>query len=349
LLDKNEFMKSQIIKIAYVGFGIVSQGLAKIILENNSVLPGVKKSEIQTVGILDIMKGSKIDAKGINMQKVLDNANKDDYNLLTENILDIPKAIQEVNADIIIEASFTDIKTGQPALSHIETALNSDKHVVTTNKGPFAVAYQHIFSLAKLKGKTLAIEGTVMSGTPIINVLKTGLLGSDITALRGIMNGTSNYILTKMELGISYNEALSQAQKLGYAEADPTSDVEGLDTLAKVMILANVAFDVQLIQEDIEVRGISDITLADVNEALSNNSRWKLIGSIWKDDRGIVHGSVCPKLIPINDSLYGVLGTTNALKITSNILGDTTIVGPGAGKIETGFALYNDIISIVNA
>ena len=125
--------------------------------------------------------------------------------------------------------------------------------------------------------------------------------------------------------------------------------LKDLDTLAKVMILANVVFDEQLIQEDIEVKGISDITLSDVKEASSKNERWKLIGSVWKDDRGIVHGSVCPKLIPINDSLYGVLGTTNALKITSNILGDTTIVGAGAGKIETGFALYNDIISIVNA
>ena len=337
------------VKIVYVGFGIVSQGLAEIILRNNSILPLDKNIEVQTVGILDTMKGSKLDAKGINMQHILANANNSDYSLLTENILDIPKAIQEINADIVIEASFTDIKTGQPAISHIETALNSGKHVVTTNKGPFAVAYKEIFNLAKLKKKTLAIEGTVMSGTPIINVLNTGLLGSDITAVSGIMNGTSNYILSKMELGMSYNDALSQAQKLGYAEADPTSDVEGLDTLAKVMILANVVFDVQLIQEDIEVRGISDITLADVNEALSNNSRWKLIGSVWKDDRGIVHGSVCPKLISINDSLYGVLDATNALKFTSNILGDTTIVGPGAGKIETGFALYNDIISIVNA
>lgn len=336
------------VKIVYVGFGIVSQGLAEIILRNNSVLPLAKNLEIQTVGILDIMKGSQIDANGIDMQKVLTNANNGDYSLLSENILDIPKAIQEINADIIIEASFTDIKTGQPAISHIEAALNSGKHVVTTNKGPFAVGYEHIFNLAKLKGKTLAIEGTVMSGTPIINVLNNGLLGSDITAVSGIMNGTSNYILSKMELGISYNDALSQAQKLGYAEADPTSDVEGLDTLAKVMILANVVFEEQLKQEEIEVGGISNITLTDVKEASSNNERWKLIGSIWKDNKGKVQGSVSPKLIPINDSLYGISGATNALKITSNILGDTTIVGEGAGKIETGFALYNDIISIAN-
>jgi homoserine dehydrogenase len=336
------------VKLVYVGFGIVSQGLAEIILDNNSVLPLVNKEEIQTVGILDTMKGCKIDSNGIHMHDMLLNAKNGDYSLLTESIIDIPKAIQEINADIIIEASFTDIKTGQPAISHIESALKSNKHVVTTNKGPFAVAYKQIFNLAALMKKNVAIEGTVMSGTPIINVLNNGLFGSDITAISGIMNGTSNYILSKMELGMTYNYALSQAQKLGYAEADPTSDVEGLDTLAKVMILANVVFDVQLIQEEIEVTGISDIILSDIKEASSKDERWKLIGSVWKDNKGKVHGSVSPKLISINDSLYGISDATNALKITSNILGDTTIVGEGAGKIETGFALYNDIISIVN-
>ena len=336
------------VKLVYVGFGIVSQGLAEIILDNNSVLPSVNREKIQTVGILDTMKGSKIDSNGIHMHDMLLNAKNGDYSLLTESIIDIPKAIQEINADIIIEASFTDIKTGQPAISHIESALKSNKHVVTTNKGPFAVAYKQIFNLAALMKKNVAIEGTVMSGTPIINVLNNGLFGSDITAISGIMNGTSNYILSKMELGMTYNYALSQAQKLGYAEADPTSDVEGLDTLAKVMILANVVFDVQLIQEEIEVTGISDIILSDIKEASSKDERWKLIGSVWKDNKGKVHGSVSPKLISINDSLYSISDATNALKITSNILGDTTIVGEGAGKIETGFALYNDIISIVN-
>ena len=336
------------VKIVYVGFGIVSQGLAEIILDAHSILPTSKETEIQTVGILDTMKGSKMDANGINMQEVLANAQKGDYSLLTENILDISKAIQEVQADIIIEASFTDIKTGQPAISHIEAALHSGKHVVTTNKGPFAVAYEEIFKLAKERNKTVAIEGTVISGTPIINVLNTGLLGAQITAVSGIMNGTSNYILTEMESGMSYEKALSQAQELGYAEADPTSDVEGLDTLAKVLILGNVVFNTQLLQEEIEVSGISKITLADIKEATSNNMRYKLIGQVWKDSQGKVQGAVRPKLVPMEDSLYGISGATNALKITSSILGDTTIIGAGAGKAETGFALYNDIISIVN-
>ena len=337
------------IKIAYVGFGIVSQGLAEIILANNSALAEGKGLEIQTVGILDTFKGSKIDANGIDMHEVLINAKNNNYSLLTDSVSNIPEAIQKIEADIIIEASFTDIKTGEPAISHIESALKSNKHVVTTNKGPFAVGYKQIFKVASSMKKTVAIEGTVMSGTPIINVLNNGLLGSGITAVSGIMNGTSNYILTKMEVGMSYSDALLQAQKLGYAEADPTSDVEGLDTLAKVTILANVVFDEQLIQEDIEVKGISKITLSDVKEAASNNKRWKLIGSVWKDNNDKVHGSVSPKLVSVNDSLYGISDATNALKITSNILGDTTIVGEGAGKIETGFALYNDIISIVNS
>ena len=196
------------VKLVYVGFGIVSQGLAEIILDNNSVLPSVNREEIQTVGILDTMKGCKIDSNGIHMHDMLLNAKNGDYSLLTESIIDIPKAIQEINADIIIEASFTDIKTGQPAISHIESALKSNKHVVTTNKGPFAVAYKQIFNLAALMKKSVAIEGTVMSGTPIINVLNNGLFGSDITAISGIMNGTSNYILSKMELGMTYNYAL---------------------------------------------------------------------------------------------------------------------------------------------
>jgi homoserine dehydrogenase len=336
------------IKIVYVGFGIVSQGLAEIILDVNAVLPISKSTEIQTVGILDTMKGCKIDANGINMQEILTNANKGDYSLLSERIVDITKVIEEIKADIIIEASFTDIKTGQPAIAHMEAALNSGKHVVTTNKGPFAVAYQQIFNLAKKNNKTLAIEGTVMSGTPITNVLNTGLLGAKITELSGIMNGTSNYILTQMELGMSYEKALLQAQELGYAEANPKNDVEGFDTLAKVLILANVVFNTPLAQEDIAVQGISKITLSEIKEASSKGMRWKLIGRVWKDSQHKVHGTVGPIMVPTSDSLYGISGASNALKITSDILGDTTIIGAGAGKTETGFALYNDIISIMN-
>lgn len=335
------------IKIMYVGFGVVSQGLAEIILAANALLPVHQKTEIQTVGILDTMKGSRIDTHGIDMQAVLKRAKNGDYSLLKDNVPDIPKAIKEMEADIVIEASFTNIKTGQPAINHIEAALNSKKHVVTTNKGPIAIAFEQIFELAKKQKRVVAIEGTVMSGTPIINVLNNGLLGANITSVSGIMNGTSNYILTQMQLGMSYKDALAAAQKLGYAEADPTSDVEGIDTLAKVMILSNVVFNTQLNRVDIQVQGISHISASDIQKAASENKRWKLIGKVWKDENGKIHGMVGPEVVTNNDSLYSITGAMNALKVTSTILGDTTIIGAGAGKIETGFALYNDIISIV--
>jgi homoserine dehydrogenase len=167
------------IKIVRVGFGIVSQGLAEIILSTNRQLPIPEQTEVQTVGIIELMKGSKIDAQGINMQEVLKNAEKGDDSLLMDTVIDVTKTIQEINADIVIEASFTDIKTGQPAIAHIEAALKSNKHVVTTNKWPFALAFKQIFNLAKEKSKTVAVEGTVISGTPIINVLNRAFRGKN--------------------------------------------------------------------------------------------------------------------------------------------------------------------------
>jgi homoserine dehydrogenase len=167
------------IKIVRVGFGIVSQGLAEIILSTNWQLPIPEQTEVQTEGIIELMKGSKIDAQGINMQEVLKNAEKGDDSLLTDSVIDVTKTIQEINADIVIEASFTDIKTGQPAIAHIEAALKSNKHVVTKNKGPFALAFKQIFNLAKEKSKTVAVEGTVISGTPIINVLNRAFRGKN--------------------------------------------------------------------------------------------------------------------------------------------------------------------------
>ena len=256
------------VKIVYVGFGIVSQGLAEIILNNNSVLPLFETEEIQTVGILDTIKGSKIDASGINMHDVLLNAKEGDYSLLTDTIFDIPKAIQEINADILIEASFTDIKTGQPAISHMESVLKSNKHVVTTNKGPFAVAYKQIFNLAALLKKNVVIEGTVMSGTPIINVLNNGLLGSDITAVSGIMNGTSNYILSSMDKDkLEYKDSLYKAKKLGYAEANPTSDLNGEDVASKLKILTALAFNSFINNKLILVEGIKNISKRDIINA----------------------------------------------------------------------------------
>jgi len=185
----------------------------------------------------------------------------------------------------------------------------------------------------------------VMSGTPVLNLLRETLAGSTVKEVKGILNGTTNYILTRMEEGLSYDDALKKAQELGYAEAVPDADVLGWDALAKVTILAKVIFGAKERPFDFPCKGITGISAADIIEAKSRNKRFKLIGKIWREG-SITKASVGPEEVDLSHPLAGIMGATNAITITSDELGDVTVVGPGAGKFETGFSMLVDFISI---
>jgi homoserine dehydrogenase len=255
------------------------------------------------------------------------------------------KTIRETNADTIVEVSYTDVKTGQPAIDYCRAAFESGKNVVMSNKGPVALAYAELSALAKAKGVRWGFEGTVMSGTPALRMPLVSLAGNEISEIRGIFNGTTNYILTKMEEELSYEAALKQAQELGYAEADPTADVEGYDALGKVVILANVIMNVPLTKEEVSCQGISQLTMADVARARAEGKRWKLIGRVKKEGDRVVAG-VGPEMVPLTDPLAGVMGATNAITYECDLAGPITLVGAGAGRTETGFALLIDLINI---
>jgi len=184
-----------------------------------------------------------------------------------------------------------------------------------------------------------------MSGTPVLNVARNELAGNQINAIRGILNGTTNFILTNMEAGRPYEEVLKEAQELGYAEADPTADVEGFDALAKVTILANVVMGENLTPDQVPCKGITQISLDDIEIAKKENKRWKLIGEIKKDENGTT-ASVSPMKVDLSHPLAGVNGAVNAITFTTDLMGDITIVGAGAGKIETGFSILTDILEI---
>jgi homoserine dehydrogenase len=190
------------------------------------------------------------------------------------------------------------------------------------------------------------IEGTVVAGTPVINLASGPLAGCHITKIRGILNGTTNYILSEMEKGYAYEEVLKSAQKLGYAEADPTGDVEGYDARGKVAILANVVMGTPLNINDVPCQGITKIKPEDIKFAKKQNARWKLIGSVERKENGSVHGSVAPEMVDLSHPLAGIMGATNALTFTTDLLGDITIVGPGAGRVETGFSILTDVLAI---
>lgn len=335
-------------RLLIVGFGTVGQGLAELLLEKRDALARDHGFEWQVVGIADMLNGSCHDPNGIDLAKALAMVGR------TESLSDMPGAgrdwdartmIEEVEADTVIELTYTDIKTGEPASSHIRSALERGRNVVTTNKGPLALHYRELEDLAREKGARFRFEGTVMSGTPVLNLAREALGGSRISEVRGILNGTTNFILTRMEEGLDYDTALAQAQSLGYAEAVPDADVLGWDALAKVTILANVIFGAALTPDDSPCQGITEITPDDITRAKADGKRHKLIGRVWREGDE-VRGSVGPQLVPLGHPLAGVSGATNALTFSTDTLGEVTIVGPGAGRRETGFSVLTDLLGI---
>lgn len=341
-------------KIALIGFGTVGQGLCEILLSKEGYLKSQYGFEARIVAISDVIKGAVYCAGGLDVQqcldlvqdaKSLDEYQCEDSNCDCEKGWDSMRTIKETNADIICELAFTDFNTGEPAITHCKTAFENGKHVVTSNKGPAALQYAALRKLAEQNNVKFMIEGTVMSGTPVINLANSPLAGCEITAIKGILNGTTNYMLSEMEKGMSYDDVLVKAQELGYAEADPAGDVEGFDAMAKVIILSNVLMNIPISANDVDREGITKITSEMIADAKNDNARWKLIGSIEKTSSG-VKASVKPEKLPLTHPLANIMGATNALTFTTDLLGDVTIIGAGAGKIETGYSILTDILEI---
>jgi homoserine dehydrogenase len=258
---------------------------------------------------------------------------------------DTIRTIRSSESDVVVELSPTDLQTGEPALGHIRAALESGKHVITTNKGPVALEYQSLSHLAADHGVEFGVEGTVMSGTPVLRIGAELLYGAGISKIRGIINGTTNYILTQMQDGKPYAEALSEAQSKGYAEVKPAGDVEGHDAAGKLVILANVLMNAPIRVEDVEREGITRLTKEDVCEAEDGGEVWKLIATLERTADG-VQARVRPERIPRSHPLASVRGATNAITFTTKLLGEVTIIGPGAGRLETGYAILCDLLAI---
>lgn len=335
-------------RLLFLGFGTVGQGLAELLLAKKAVLAREYGFRPTVVGIADMLKGNVYNPKGINLKKALElvNAGQPLSKLPGKTIDgDALAFIKQAKADVLLEATYTDIKTGEPATSHCRAALNKRMHVVTTNKGPVALNYRQLQRLARSKKVKFLFEGTVVSGTPMINLIRDTLAGSEIREIKGILNGTTNYILTKMEEGMTYGVALAKAQELGYAEAVPDADVLGWDALAKVTILAGVFFGAAAKPFDYPCDGITKITPEAIAEAKNAGQRFKLIGRIWREE-GKVKASVGPQKVDLTHPLAGVGGATNAVTITTDALGEVTIIGPGAGRKETGYSMLIDLLHL---
>jgi homoserine dehydrogenase len=335
-------------KLALIGLGTVNRGLLELLLEKKDILLKEYNFNPLVTAISDPVVGSAFSEKGLNIEEILSLLQKDnnikDYSDGVKG-WDSEKTIKEANADIIVEATPTNLETGAPGLSLIRTALNSKKNVVTTNKGPIVLAYRELKDLAEQNGVSLRFEGTVLSGTPVINLVESTFKGIEIKEVRGIMNGTANYILTKMEIGLSYEEALKKARKKGIAEEQPEADIKGWDSAAKIVIIANVLMGGDIKIKDVSVKGIDTVTEKDIIKALKDRKHWKLIASAKKTERGII-ASVAPEILSDQDPLSKITGSINAINFTTDILGNIMVSGPGAGKKETGYALLSDLLFV---
>ncbi|MEV7607685.1 homoserine dehydrogenase [Paenarthrobacter sp. NPDC089322] len=333
--------------LALIGFGGVNRTLAEIVHQRGEDLRGELGFGLRIVAITDLRLGSLMVPGGIDLGMALNLPQDETFadhggSRDTNN----EAVIRNCTADIICEATFTNPEDGEPAVSHVRWALESGKSVCTTNKGPVALQGPELTRLAEANDARFEFEGAVMSGTPVIRLAKQMFTGLAIDGFEGILNGTSNYVLGRMESGLDLPSAVREAQELGYAEANPTADIEGYDVQLKVLILANELLGAGITLQDVGREGISSVTPADIAKAASEGRRWKLIGAASRNSDGTVSASVKPMALPLDHGLAGISGATNAVSFSTDLLGPVTISGPGAGRVETAYALLSDIIAM---
>jgi homoserine dehydrogenase len=235
-------------------------------------------------------------------------------------------------------------------LSHIRAALERGTHVVTSSKGACAAAALDLMALASRHGAAFRMESTVMSGTPVLSTIREGLAGARVVAMRGILNGTANHILTRMHQGLDYRAALADAQARGYAEPDPADDVEGHDVVAKTRILAAVAFARTLALDQIARTGIAAIGRDAIERAARDGARIKLVAALrLGDERGgsaALDARVEPLALPLSDPLARIDGVMNALALETDTVRHVMIVGPGAGPEQAGQGMFADLVAV---
>ena len=335
--------------IALIGFGGVNRALANIIATDSEKFYYDMGFNLRIVAVSDMFLGSVYSPEGIDLDllTILPAAQGACAKLPNgKATADNDDIIKNSNADIVVEATVTDSMTGQPATSHCRWALSAGKHVSTTNKGPLAFAEKELMALALKNNVSFEYEGVVMSGTPVLRFADKLLKGSEINKFAGIVNGTANYVLGLVEQGYTFADAITSAQQQGYAEADPSADIEGKDVVLKVIVLANRLWDANLTQENVQCQGITGLTETMVKQAAAEGCHWKLLGKASKQEDGSIVASVSPEQLSIVHPLAGISGAVNAITFTSGMLGDVTVSGPGAGRVETAYAILSDIIAI---
>ncbi|MCJ7561674.1 MAG: homoserine dehydrogenase [Thermoplasmata archaeon] len=340
-----------ILRLAIIGFGNVGQGFARMLLDKREWLLKTKGLDVEIVAISTRSRGSLISDRGLDIERVLDllanGKSLDEYgDEATE--CTARQIIDRTIADMMIELTTLNIEDGQPATDHISHALSKGMDVVTANKGPIAFAYHDLRTTSRSMGSRFRFEGTVMDGTPIFSLIEKTLPGCEVIDIRGILNSTSNYVLTAMTNGRSMKDAVMEAQAKGIAEADPTLDLEGWDAAAKITALANVLMDARMTPRDVDRTGIKGITAETMNEAARQDNRIRLVASASRNNDDVVL-RVKPESVSSKSPFWSVNGTSSAITIRTDLMGELTILETNPELTQTAYAVFSDMLHIVES
>ncbi len=339
-------------RLAFLGFGNVGQALARLLLSKRAELCARYGINFIITGIATGSHGSAIAPDGLDLETALALASQGQSlkslssEPPTKDGLDF---VRRVPADVLFENTPVNYETGEPAVSHIRTALARGMHVATANKGPVVHAYQELTALAARKKRRFFFESSVMDGAPIFSLFRETLPAANLRAFSGILNSTTNLILTRMETeGESFDQAVAYAQSIGIAETDPSGDVDGWDAAIKVAALVTVLMGVPLKPQDVRREGLRGITAEQVQIAKAQGKRWKLMCQARRTEDG-VEAQVAPQLVGPESPLYGVTGTSSIVTFETDVLGSLSVREDNPGPHTTAYGLLADFLNAVRA
>ena len=340
------------IDLALIGFGHVARRFVRLLWEQRDRLDRRHNLTCRIVAIATSRHGSLVQPEGIDVDAALARIESgetlgigDTFVGATDSVDLIRFVAARARPLVIVETTPLDIRDGQPALDHVRTALAAGADVITANKGPVAFAYRELQDLADSGGRSFLFEATVMDGVPIFSLVRDTLPVVLVTGFRGVINSTTNHILTQMEIGQSFDAALTEMQRAGIAESDASLDVDGWDAAAKTAALANVLLDARLTPHLVDRTGIGQVSADAVRRAVERGRRIRLIASAHRNN-GQVVGRVAPIEIDEHSPLAMLKGMQNALVLETDMLGEVAVTELSAGLTQTAYALLSDLVTV---
>jgi homoserine dehydrogenase len=337
--------------LALVGFGHVGRRFARLLTERRDWLSLDYDLECRVVAVATKRHGAIFDPKGIEVVDLAESLERGASTIEVDpgapDVLEMIKRLGETDADlrILVETTTLDIRAGQPAIDYVRAALQNGCDVITTNKGPVAFAYEELDALSTDRGRSFLFEGAVMDGVPIFNLVRETLPAVQILGFRGVLNSTTNHILSAIEDGQSFDAALARMQSEGIAEADPSLDIDGWDAAAKTSALANVLMRARTTPQAVEREGIGQGTARLAMAAKARGMRVRLVASARRTTSGVTT-TVRPIELPETDPLGGLRGLANALILHTDLLGELAITQLSGGLTQTAYAVLTDLVAL---